>query len=74
MIAITQDFRGTDNHTESNLERQIKIKKMQLKIAQEGNMPCVIEAIRSQLEELERLGCDSQQDSDFHALMSLLDD
>ncbi|BAZ38342.1 hypothetical protein NIES4101_42790 [Calothrix sp. NIES-4101] len=74
MIAITQDFRGTAHHTEKNLERQIKIKKMQLKIAQEGNMPCVIEAIQSQLEELERLGYDSQQDSDFQALMSLLDD
>ncbi|NJL60526.1 MAG: hypothetical protein HC903_00190 [Methylacidiphilales bacterium] len=69
MVAIQHDFIRTDN----NLDRQIKIKRTQLRIAQEGNMPFVIEAIQHQLTKLEMGGEDLQQDSNFNALMSLLD-
>jgi hypothetical protein len=70
MIAIQQGLIRTDIPTDNNLDRQIKIKKIQLKIAKEGNMPFVVEAIQRQLAELEMGG---EQDSDFNALMSLLD-
>ncbi len=73
MIAIQQGLIRTDIRTDNNLDRQIKIKKIQLKIAQEGNMPFVVEAIQRQLAELEMGEQDLQQDSDFNALMSLLD-
>jgi hypothetical protein len=73
MIAIQQGLIRTDIPTDNNLDRQIKIKKIQLKIAKEGNMPFVVEAIQRQLAELEMGEKDLQQDSDFNALMSLLD-
>ncbi|PAX55905.1 hypothetical protein [Brunnivagina elsteri] len=73
MITIQHGLIRTDTRTNNNLDRQIKIKKIQLKIAQEGNMPFVIEAIQRQLAELEMGEVDLQQDSDFNALMSLLD-
>jgi hypothetical protein len=62
---IAQHHDSTD--IENNLQRQIKTKKTQLKIAQENNMLYVAEALQRQLEEL-------QKDSEFQALMSLLDD
>jgi hypothetical protein len=72
MIAIQHDFIRTD-YKDKNLDRTIKIKKTQLKIAQEGNMPFVVEAIQHQLAELEMERGDLQQDSNFNALMGLLD-
>jgi predicted metal-dependent TIM-barrel fold hydrolase len=73
MITIQHSLIRTDTGTDNNIDRQIKIKKIQLKIAEEGNMPFVVEAIQRQLAELEMGGEDLQQDSDFNALMSLLD-
>jgi vacuolar-type H+-ATPase subunit E/Vma4 len=52
---------------ETSQERQIAIKKAQLKIAQESYMSFVIEALERQLEEL-------QKDSEFEVFMSFLDD
>jgi hypothetical protein len=73
MITIQHGLISTDIRTDNNLARQIKIKKNQLKIAEEGNMPFVVEGIQRQLAELEMGGENLQQDSDFNALMSLLD-
>ncbi|AFZ01921.1 hypothetical protein [Calothrix sp. PCC 6303] len=47
--------------------KQIKIKQTQLKIARESNMTFVAEVLQHQLEEL-------QDESNFQAMMSLLDD
>jgi hypothetical protein len=62
MIAQHQDSTSVVN----NLQRQIKSKKAQLKIAQENNMSYVAQALQLQLQELEK-------DTEFQALMSLLD-
>ncbi len=79
----------TINDTDTWQQQQIKIKQMQLKIAQEGDMPFVAAAIQRQLEELQAgnrvkkdvapvgVQNDSQPETkmdDFQALMSLLDD
>ncbi|AKG23950.1 hypothetical protein [Calothrix sp. 336/3] len=63
MITQHHDFTSV----EDKLEKQIRIKQMQLRIAQESNMPLVMEALRLQLEELEK-------DNEFQAFMSILDD
>jgi hypothetical protein len=47
--------------------KQIKVKQTQLKIARESNMTFVAEVLEHQLEEL-------QDESNFQAMMSLLDD
>jgi hypothetical protein len=47
--------------------KQIKVKQTQLKIARESNMTFVAEVLEHQLEEL-------LDESNFQAMMSLLDD
>ena len=59
--------------TEHEIQRKIKIKQDQLKIAIEGNMPHVAQDLQRQLAELQ-VQIKSQPESDFQALMSLLDD
>ncbi|CCH67618.1 hypothetical protein RINTHH_14630 [Richelia intracellularis HH01] len=58
---------------EHEIQRKIKIKQDQLKIAIEGNMPHVAQDLQRQLAELQ-VQIKSQPESDFQALMSLLDD
>lgn len=77
MIAQNLDYK-TDSKSDSKsnkaeLLRKIKIKKDQLKIAHEGNMPYVAEALQTQLEEL-MTKVDSQPDSEFQALMNLVEE
>lgn len=59
-------------HTDKSLLKQIKIKENQLKIAIEAHMHHVAEVLQRQILELE--GMTFEEDSDFQALMSLLDD
>ncbi|CCH65194.1 hypothetical protein RINTHM_7310 [Richelia intracellularis HM01] len=58
---------------EHEIQRKIKIKQDQLQIAIEGNMPHVAQDLQRQLAELQ-VQIKSQPESDFQALMSLLDD
>lgn len=57
----------------NELVRKIRIKENQLKIAKESNMLYVAEALEAQLLEL-RSQLSESPDSEFQALMSLLDD
>lgn len=67
---------------DSLLLRRIEIKKMQLQIALESNMPYVAQSLQNQLKELgvtdttdvTDMVDESRLESDFQALMSLLDD
>jgi hypothetical protein len=63
---IAQNLDSTAINHNINI-KQIKIKQTQLKIAQESNMPFVAEVLQHQIEEL-------QQESNFQAIMSLLDE
>ncbi len=58
---------------EHELQRRIKIKQSQLQIAVEGNMPHVTQGLQRQLAELQ-MQIELQPESDFHALMSLVDE
>ncbi len=58
---------------EHELRRRIKIKQSQLQIAVEGNMPHVAQGLQSQLAELQTQ-IKSEPESDFQALMNLVDD
>ncbi len=57
---------------ETNIYKQIKIKETQLKIALESNMAHVVEALERQLLELRN--SEPKAETDFQALMSLLDE
>ncbi|MDJ0796583.1 MAG: hypothetical protein QNJ51_07055 [Calothrix sp. MO_167.B12] len=69
MIAEHHDSTSMEQET----QRRIKIKQSQLQIALEGNMPHVARGLKRQLVELQRQ-IKSPPDSDFQALMSLVDD
>ncbi|MFN6571629.1 hypothetical protein A6770_22315 [Nostoc minutum NIES-26] len=69
MIAQNYD----SSYGENNLLRQIKVRENQLKIAQESNMLYVAEALQSQLFKL-KYQLSEQQDLEFQALMSLVND
>lgn len=69
MIAQHHD----STYVEKHLLQQIKIKENQLKIAQEFNMLYVSQALQSQLSKLQHQ-LSELQDSQFQALMTLLDD
>ncbi|MGD1874779.1 MAG: hypothetical protein ACFB02_17200 [Mastigocoleus sp.] len=70
----SQTSSKTDSESiKAELLRKIDIKKDQLQIAHEGNMTYVAEALQSQLEELlEKIN--PRSESDFQALMSLVED
>jgi hypothetical protein len=64
MIAQHLDAKTIDENISI---KQIQIKQTQLKIARESNMTFVAEVLEHQLEEL-------HHESNFQAMMSLLDD
>ncbi|TVP56308.1 MAG: hypothetical protein EA343_24225 [Nodularia sp. (in: Bacteria)] len=68
---ISQDYDSIDAVDE--LLRQIRIKETQLKLAQTSNMVYTSEVLKNQLLELQHQLSESN-DSELHALMSLLDD
>ncbi|MBF2063040.1 MAG: hypothetical protein IGS39_01190 [Calothrix sp. C42_A2020_038] len=65
MLIHNCDFKNSVP-TVDHLQRQIQIRKIQLKIARDSNMHFVAETLQHQLEEL-------QDNSNFQALMSLID-
>jgi CO dehydrogenase/acetyl-CoA synthase epsilon subunit len=68
---ISQDYDSI--YAVNELLRQIRIKEIQLKIAEESNMLNVTTALQAQLLEL-RHQLSESQDSELQALMSLLED
>jgi hypothetical protein len=65
---IIQDCINTNSvQADESLQRQIQIRKIQLKIARDSNMFFVAETLQQQLEELD-------QSRNFNALMNLFDD
>jgi CO dehydrogenase/acetyl-CoA synthase epsilon subunit len=68
---ISQDYDSI--YAVNELLRQIRIKEIQLKIAEESNMLNVTTALQTQLLEL-RHQLSESQDSELQALMSLLED
>ena len=69
MIAEDRDSASTEHE----IQRKIQIKQSQLQIAIEGNMPHVVRGLQCQLVELQAQ-VKSQPESDFQALMGLVDE